>query len=158
MNTTESVRNEVKALGYTPRQVSVRGRNGSVNVTIKDLSIDIKKLACVRKYERLHYCEITQEVLCGGNTFVHLSYDWEVESLAKKTLAFLHTLEEVKNKLQKIEGNSGVALTPGIAAFRSQTNGRYQLSVKWEDDAWIMLSDQVDVAWYVFLSHLQGKK
>lgn len=158
MNTTESVRNEVKALGYTPRQVSVRGRGGRVNVSIKDLTIDIKKLDSVHKYEKVRYCERTQEVLCGGNTYVHLSYDWEVVSKAKETLVFLHMLEEVKNKLQKIEGNSGVSLASGITAFRSQTNGRYQLSVRWEDDSWILLSDQVEVAWYVFLSFLQGKK
>jgi len=157
MNTTQLIRNEVKALGYTPKQVSVRQHNRSVDVIIKDFTANYKALERLRKYERVRRCEATHEVLCGGNTFVSISYDWKREADIKKTPDYLSFLNGIISKLSEIEGNSGVALSPNIAAFKNQNNGRYQLSVKWEDTPWVLLSNEHDVAWYVYLNRLQGK-
>jgi hypothetical protein len=71
-------------LGYNSRQVGVRNRQGGystcIRVTVKDLNIPlepIEKLTEQFEYYQRDYA--TQEILCGGNTFIDVSYDWRLE-------------------------------------------------------------------------------
>jgi len=68
----KAIRKELKEkLGYTSRQISVRSYGSSVDVVIKEESIDkeaVEKIAY--PFEEVDRCEVTGEVLAGGNTFV----------------------------------------------------------------------------------------
>ena len=69
----------LKDNGYSRKQVSVRNRNGSIQVTIKDLNVGVKKVeSLVKGFEDISRCEAAGEILCGGNTFVFVNYDWQV--------------------------------------------------------------------------------
>lgn len=84
MNKTPSAadrcRTALKAAGWTARQVTVRDVGGSLCdslvVTIRDRTIDIDAVRKVAEtVEEIRYCEITGDVLGGGNTFVRVQYD-----------------------------------------------------------------------------------
>ena len=60
-----------KVLGYTNRQVSVKARDCAVWVKAKVAGLDLQKIYDIAiKYKSVDYCEITGEILSGGNTFV----------------------------------------------------------------------------------------
>ena len=101
MTDSKAIRRELKeTLGYNARQVSVKIRHYSqIIFTIRDKNIsisDIKEFAS--KFENIHYCEYTQEILSGGNTFTDVYYSEEV----KKELA-AEKIEAVKSALAKVE-------------------------------------------------------
>ena len=100
----QALRKEVKEeLGLTSKQVSVRVRhNISINVNIKTLVNPDKVEKLARKYEKIDRCEISMEVLQGGNDFVSVKFDRDfLEEQASryidKARAFLDT-EETGNR------------------------------------------------------------
>jgi len=75
---TESIRKEIKAMGYNSRTVSVRSDSNSINVVLKKL-IAIKPIKKIcNKYKSIERCERTGEILSGGNTFVFVEYDYDM--------------------------------------------------------------------------------
>lgn len=72
--------NEIKTMlankGWNKRDFSVKTGGGSINVTVKNLAIDLDLVKAatehLAKYSR---CEATGEILQGGNTFVFVEYD-----------------------------------------------------------------------------------
>lgn len=63
-----------KLLGYTNRQVSVKVRDCAIWVKAKVVGLDLQKVYDIAiKYKSVDYCEITGELLSGGNTFVFVS-------------------------------------------------------------------------------------
>ena len=71
-------------LGLSNRKVSVRGSycgySDALDVTVKDLMVDIKKVEKIaNKFYDVDRCERSGEILQGGNTYVTVKYDWEVE-------------------------------------------------------------------------------
>ena len=80
----KKLREELKKLGYNSRKISVVVRHyTSINVKIKDVTIglqEIKKIA--DKYKSIDYCQISGEILEGGNDFVFVDYDRDKLSLA----------------------------------------------------------------------------
>lgn len=76
-NPAATVRTALKnELGYTSRQVSVKGDGGSVRVMIKDITCDESRIAEIaNRSRRVRYDEATGCILRGGNTFV--SVDWD---------------------------------------------------------------------------------
>lgn len=72
----KAIRKELKEkLGYTSRQVSVRCSNGNaIRVEIKDKTIERKAIEDIAyPYEAVDRCEVTGEILAGGNTYVFVS-------------------------------------------------------------------------------------
>lgn len=71
------IKNEIKAAtGCKARDISVRTSSYSITVKIKNPFINIKDVEkVVNKYESISYDEYSGEILCGGNTFVFVSYD-----------------------------------------------------------------------------------
>lgn len=77
-----------KEHGWTSKQVSVRierySMGSSINVTVKSADVApavVKEIA--DSYERVRYCEITREILSGGNSFVSVKLDHDlVEEVA----------------------------------------------------------------------------
>jgi hypothetical protein len=77
----KAIREELKAIGYKPSQVSVRVGGGaydsSIDVILKDIKISIDWISQItKKYEKIDYCERSGEILCGGNTYVSVSWDY----------------------------------------------------------------------------------
>lgn len=101
----DMIRQSLKKAGYkVPSQISVRKRSASAyDVEIKSLDIDkdeIEKI--VSKYENIRYDERTGEILSGGNTYVFVSYDYDVEHKERERLRKLE--EETIQKCINAEG------------------------------------------------------
>lgn len=84
----QELRQTLKKLGYSSKQVSVTSRRSgystAIDVTIKDLSIPMKVVnEAAGKYEKIDREEGTGEILLGGNNYVDVSFDYEVLSAAR---------------------------------------------------------------------------
>jgi len=80
----QEIRNELKTLGYGRKQVSVRSRpvtySSAIDVTVKALGVDIEKVEEIaNKAKSVRYCEVSGEVLMGGNTYVSVQYAHELD-------------------------------------------------------------------------------
>lgn len=69
------IRAELKKIGYSSRQVSVRSGNCSYNksvkIVIKDDSCNVEKIKSVAlKFKSIDYDERTGEILSGGNVYI----------------------------------------------------------------------------------------
>lgn len=81
--TAQQIRADLKAAGYKARDISVRcnniGYSSAVRITIKKANIrksDIEAIA--KKYENIDRCDISGEILLGGNTYIFVDYDNDV--------------------------------------------------------------------------------
>ena len=96
----QKIRNEIKALGYTAKKVSVRcnscGYSDSIRITIKDIAIPEKAIVEIaNKYESVRYDEYTGEILEGGNLYIFVEYDYDTVKNAYEP--YLEKAEEVFN-------------------------------------------------------------
>lgn len=91
------IKKELKEAGIPTKKISVRC-DGSVHVTIKDLSISIEAVEkVVKKHEHYQRDEYNGEILQGGNTFVFVDYDWGLKAEWYKNEAFAQeVLKEFK--------------------------------------------------------------
>lgn len=63
-----------KEMGLTSKEVSVRS-SGSLDIAIKDLTVNKDKVESIAmRYESIHRCEYSGEILSGGNTFVFVEF------------------------------------------------------------------------------------
>lgn len=78
------IRSELKTrYGWTSRQVSVKSESysmgSSIDIKIKVPGISIAAVEEIAsQQENIHRCEMTGEILGGGNRFVSVSLDWEL--------------------------------------------------------------------------------
>ena len=98
------IRKDLKAEGITPKRVSVRGKyalyDESITIKIKDITVSKKLVeSIVNKYEEIRYDEYNGEVLAGGNTYIHIEFDWEVLEQAK--VEFMDLATEIYNNSQE---------------------------------------------------------
>lgn len=110
MTTTERAAEIRKALkaqyGWTSRQVSVvadlYSMGSSIRIRIKDPSVHLATVKAVATpHESVRYCEVSGEILSGGNRFVDVSYSHEAcEAFRAKYL------EAVKAAAAKASGSS----------------------------------------------------
>jgi hypothetical protein len=80
---TAAIRAELKKRGWNSRQVSVRGENctysSAIRVVVKDPQVPLSVVRRIaEQHERVRRCEITHDILSGGNTFVDVEYASEV--------------------------------------------------------------------------------
>ena len=83
MNTKDQIKQAIKEAGFNLRQVSVRSRRGGYDssfcLTIRDASVSKKQIKEIAlSFKSVSYCEASQEILCGGNTWVDVSASEEV--------------------------------------------------------------------------------
>jgi len=114
MNDPKEIRQQLKAeLGFNARQVSLRAeRHGTLTFTIRDTNVSFDDVLDIRefasKFERIHRCEITHEILSGGNTFVYVRMTDEVEDALTADLRPLIAAalrnKEVEDHGTKIDG------------------------------------------------------
>lgn len=82
------IRKELKEkLGFSSREVSVKTHSysmgSSINVTLKSVESIRKRPeieAISNKQEKIHRCEVTQEIMSGGNTYVDISIDYDLKN------------------------------------------------------------------------------
>ena len=72
-----AVRSALKSAGFAPRMTSVRtsygGFSSSVDITVKP-GVDIEAVRMIaNKFKEVSRCEVTGEVLLGGNTYVFVN-------------------------------------------------------------------------------------
>lgn len=119
----QQVAAKLKAIGITSRQVSCRGDYNSVNCYIKDVRIDPKTVEAIAKqYESIDRCDYSGEILSGGNTFVFVKYDWEVERDICKGEEFQKLKAEIKAKLDALTGNQCADLFGAWAYYTGTGN------------------------------------
>lgn len=159
VNPAEEVRKALKQKGITSRQVGVRSDGNSLNIRIKDLSVCAEMVSEIaKKFERIDYCHLTQEILCGGNYFVSVSYSWEAEKRIKDSPEFLALKEKIAQKLTTIEGNRGVDIVEGFTVFKAQNGWSYQATIDWKPDQyWHHFGGAEDVALELYRDQAQGK-
>lgn len=152
----KEIRKKLKELKISPKQVSVRSDSISVNVSIKDLSINLDKIKSIAKcYEHIDRCEISGETLLGGNLYISVDYDWRVESEARKSEEYNAILNLVKSKVEDIKDNVGVKVVDGFLLFKN-CNGSYQADVAWSDEYWNHFYNADSIARELYLAKLQN--
>ena len=78
---SKGVKQFLKLHGYNTKDFRVRkanpGYERSLYITIKNIEISKKEVEILvgLQFSKVRYCEITQEILAGGNTFVFVEYD-----------------------------------------------------------------------------------
>ena len=84
------IRAAYKRLGWNSRKISVRtdyySMGSSIHIEIKSPEVDARKAEEIaRGAEHIDRCEITGEILSGGNTYVHFGHSRECrEILARR--------------------------------------------------------------------------
>jgi len=134
---TAAIRTQLKAHGWSSRKVSVRAErctySSSIEVRIKDPEVNIDIVRdVVDQYESVRRCEVTHEILSGGNTFTHVSYTRE----AREALAGPH-VEALRAAMAKVDELSDSTLvevdgTEGKVSVGKDGVGGYRL---WTDRA-----------------------
>lgn len=108
----DEIRAEFKRHGFGARQVSVRTGRSSIDVTVKTAMLPLAWARSVaERAEKIDRCEMTGEILCGGNTYVSVRHDdATVKLLASRyASAVAEALGKVSNGdrfLQPVAGSS----------------------------------------------------
>jgi len=77
---TAAIRKELKKHGWNSRQVSVRGRSctysSAIDVRVRDPKIPLAVVERIaNEHADVRRCEVTGDILMGGNTYVSVSYE-----------------------------------------------------------------------------------
>jgi hypothetical protein len=136
MSTIKEVRNSIKKLGYNSRQISVRDGGGcystTINITIKDLNIDKDLIEeATSNFEKIDRCEASGEILSGGNTFIFVSYDWEI--VRDEVKKYIPEVEKVKVEASKVPGGYTI-IEDGLYYAVYHSNDREIRILKRPDD------------------------
>lgn len=158
MKNIQQLRQELKALNITNKQVSVVNSHGSIDVRIKDINISEEKIQEIaKKYERVFYCEHSQEILSGGNTFVSVSYSWELERAIRKSEEFLNMKSDVEEKLKLLKDNEGIELAKGFVVFNRFTGIGYQVTSEYSSERWLLFTNNESLTYELFKAVKQNK-
>ena len=156
----ELIRDALKKAGYkVPKEVTVKTAKGGYErayyVTIRTFSInkeDVEKV--INKFKEIDIDERTGEILGGGNTFIFVNYDSNLESIEGNRLKRLE--KEVMQKYFDNEGSyvklgKGLEIMiPGNQDSYRKANGQFIYSYKlngketnatyWKEPIWRLLA------------------
>ena len=118
MTTTEhaaAIRTTLKREhGWTGRQVSIRAEyfslGSSIEITVKDPAVPLPVVkAAAQGAEHVRRCEVTGEILGGGNRYVSVRYSHEALQIIGRRYAdavqrAVNQVEPESNRLMKVEG------------------------------------------------------
>lgn len=156
VSAADKVREAIKGLGYNSRQVSVRKDNGtSVEVRIKDVTVDFEAVdRAAHQFEKVDRCEYSGEILCGGNTFVFVQYDYKVEQAVRDSEDFKNFLALVKEKVEGLEEGRGIEVLPGYEAIFKSFNQGWHFRLNGEHRNYYGIAD---IALAIYLDKAQKK-
>lgn len=121
-----AIRAELKAAGWNARKVSVRtdyySMGSSIHVTIRDTAADTAKVTEIaeRLGQSISRCEMTGDILGGGNTYVHVDHSTEVREFHRSRYA-----AGVQAAIDLLSKDSPNTLQP-VAGFEDVCVGRSQ--------------------------------
>lgn len=102
----QEVAAKLKAIGITSKQVSCRSNCSSIRCSVKDLSIDLEVVKSIAmEYQKIDRCEYSGDILSGGNLFVFVDYDYQVEAATRKSDKFLQLFNIITDKLIQLKDN-----------------------------------------------------
>lgn len=107
----KKIRQALKAeLGLGPKHVAVRSSNysmgSSIRVVIKAEGVDFRKVQEIAgRVEEVRRCELTGEILSGGNQFVFVEHDWDLVTTVAERLAPLFEAAMVRSSA-RAEGDT----------------------------------------------------
>jgi hypothetical protein len=85
---SDKLRSALKRAGLNARRVTVRHDHTTLRVTIRDASVSLTQVQEIAgAFESLRRCQVTGEILLGGNTYVDVAYDKEVIKPLKAEIA-----------------------------------------------------------------------
>lgn len=123
MKKTEEIRKALKEMGYNSRMVSVRNERGgydsSITLVIRDAKVNYSKVEEVAKsFKKIDRCEVSQEILCGGNTYVWI----RVEDAVEKAWAseFIPQITSALEELEKKGESYGVKINEQFIVFKQR--------------------------------------
>lgn len=92
----KELRSKLKEIGYNRNMVSVTSDYDSINVTVKSIEVDFKKVEkLANSYESFRTDERTGEILLGGNTYVNVKYSDTLKDELKNK--YMSKAEEIAN-------------------------------------------------------------
>lgn len=153
----KQIRDGLKVLGLSSRQVSVQADSNGANVRIKDFSVNfnqVKELA--KQFEEIRRCEYSGDILSGGNTYISISYDWQAEKALKESQEYKDHLNWVTDKLFDLKENVGIELVKGFKVFKHYNGYGYHVEVDYSDRPWIGFNGVSELAFELFVQ-LQQK-
>jgi len=127
---TKIIRTELKKIGISNRRVSVRAENysmgSSINIEIKDATIAMSTVkAIAEKQERIDRCEITGDILSGGNRYLHISYS--TEASAERAAPYIDAVREAMEAIGTEPTNALTSITGTGILLGSDRNMGFQL-------------------------------
>ena len=125
MTTTDeakTIRTALKAKGWSSRKVSVRANYFSMGseiiVTIKDASVPMSVVKEIAKAaEKIDRCEITGEILGGGNLYVDVNYTRK--ALAAVAAPFVSKIRATFAAIPSNDASSCLDVAPGCSINRA---------------------------------------
>ncbi len=102
------IRAELKAKKWTARDISVRASSfsmgSSITVTIKNADIPIAAVKEIAdKHESISRCQLTGDILSGGNRYLHVGYSTEAREVFAARL--LPSVQAAAEELAKASDN-----------------------------------------------------
>lgn len=129
--TTEAaaeIRAELKKRGISSRQVSVRAdyysMGSSIEILIKDGAINHAKVKAIAEgKERIHRCQVTGEILGGGNRYVSVSLTPEAETI--KSRRFIEATEKAIEQVKALPANHHAEVCDGYSIDKDGIGGEW---------------------------------
>ena len=111
------IRSQLKTLGYTSRDVSVRSDHNSLDITIRRNGLKVKAIRDIANgAEKIDRCDFSGEILSGGNTYVFIRFSDDVR-------------DSMTTLVKKLADDAGLQ-TKGWARF---TVGEYEYEIYSDD-------------------------
>lgn len=109
----KTIRKELKENKITNKQVSVTSKSATydnvIRVNIKDVNVSYKLVnEIANKYESVSYDQANGEILAGGNTYVHVEFNYDAIQEAKQN--YMQKAEELMEKNKNCSANESVTV------------------------------------------------
>lgn len=133
MNPKASIVAKLKEAGYNNRMVSISCKHSTVTATIRDASVSYLKIqSIVEQHESISRCEVSGEILLGGNTYTEVLVSDEV---AKVWVAEnLIELNEMLPKIKALQPGQGLGMKNGFVFWKD--NHDFTISNGYDFRAW----------------------
>lgn len=83
----QALRAALKAAGFNARRVTIRVNHSTLYVTIRDGWTSLSKVKAIAdRFRVVDRCQVTGEILAGGNTFVDVRYTEELVDPVKAAI------------------------------------------------------------------------
>lgn len=129
------MRRSLKARGIGSDAVSVRSNNfsmgSSLDVVVKRPGVDVDMVREIAaKYERISRCEITGEILGGGNRYLHVGF---CPSAVRACVAAASS--EIRDAFEKAKNDPG-RMVPVVAGLRAFFDGESLIVQVRQGEGW----------------------